>query len=643
MRVLLLFLVIGLFATRSGAQDTSVLAEGSWYKFAVVEDGLYRLSGSELAALGIDVSSVSAKNIRLFGRGGGMLPQSLAEPRTNDLPELAIWVEDGGDDHIDADDYLLFYGQSPHDLHFEPDSEQNYRAVYQKNLYSDTAYYFLTLSDTPGKRVQPAVSIDNPAWVTDYYQDVLIHEEELYNLLQTYWQGGSGREWFGEQLSAGESVEVDFEVGNWRTDVPLWVHTQVVGRSESSSDVQIAVNGSAVGEISLEPVLSGTYTQKGKMSQATFSLTPNPSARTEVAMTLNGGRAKANLDQIIVEGARSLAIPSDQSFRFRNLESTNYPSTQFRLSAAQMPIVWNITNPQEPTQLSVAAVNDDWAFTTVTGDTLEEFVTGTSAGFLEPRFAGTVENQNLKGSAVPNLLIITHEDLLTEAQRLADFRRTFNQIQVQVVSNQQVYNEFSSGAQDVTALRNYLKYLYDRQPGQLQAVLLFGKSSYDYKNYTEDNTNIVPIYQSRNSVHPIYSYASDDYYGFLEDSEGDWIESFAGDHTLDIGVGRLPVKNTSEAKITVDKLIHYQTSEETFGQWRNQVIFVADDGDNDKHQRDAEQLAKFVDTAYVPYSIQKIYTDAFEQERLPNTEIAPAVSQAIEDVIKQGALIIIYT
>ncbi|MEM6843471.1 MAG: type IX secretion system sortase PorU [Bacteroidota bacterium] len=643
MRVLLLFLMIGLFVARSGAQDASVLAEGSWYKFTVTEDGLYRLSGSQLSAHGIDASSVSAKNIRMFGQGGDMLPQSLTEPRFTDLPEIAIWVEDGGDDRLDADDYLLFYGQSPHNLHFEPDSEQNLRAVYQKNLYSDTAYYFLTLSNTPGKRIQPAATIDNPTWVTDYYQDVWVHEREQYNLLQTYWQGGSGREWYGEELAAGVPEDISFPEGNWRTEQPLRIHTQVVGRSESSANVQVAVNGSPVGEISLEPILSGTYTQKGKISQATFSLSPNSSTSTEVALTLNGSQAKANVDQIIIEGARSLIIPSDSSICFRNLESVNYPSTQFRLNAAQTPAIWNVTNPQEPTQLSVASVNGQWAFVATTGDTLEEFVAGTPADFPEPRFAGTVANQNLKGNEVPNLLIVTHEDLLPEAQRLADFRRTYNQISVQVVSNQQVYNEFSSGAQDITALRNYLKYLYDRQPGQLQAVLLFGKGSYDYKNYTDNNTNLVPIYQSRNSVHPIYSYASDDYYGFLEDSEGDWTESFAGDHTLDIGVGRLPVKNAAEAKTVVDKLIHYQTSEATFGQWRNQVIFVADDGDNDKHQRDAEQLAKFVDTAYVPFSIQKIYTDAFEQEQLPNTEIAPAVSQEIENVIKRGALIINYT
>ena len=137
-----------------------------------------------------------------------------------------------------------------------------------------------------------------------------------------------------------------------------------------------------------------------------------------------------------------------------------------------------------------------------------------------------------------------------------------------------------------------MKYLYEADANALKYLLLFGKCSYDYQNYLPNNTNLVPTYQSRNSLHPIFSYSSDDYYAFLEDHEGAWEESFSGDHTMDIGVGRLPVKSVAEARTVVDKLVHYATSPSTRGPWRNQVVLVADDGDNNKHQRDAEQLAQ---------------------------------------------------
>ncbi|MEQ9442164.1 MAG: type IX secretion system sortase PorU [Cyclobacteriaceae bacterium] len=643
-----LFVQLGVWflSGQAQGQSSSVLAEGDWYKFAVVKEGIYRLTGSELASLGVDLSSVNAETVRLFGQGGGMLPQALSEPRLNDLPEIAMLVEDGGDGILDAQDYLLFYGQSPHALNFTKDSTQGYQAVYHTNLYSDTAYYFLTFGDTPGRRVQTANAIENPAWETDYYQEVKVYEDETLNILDKYSAGnnGSGREWYGDDLGAGE--EVTFNIAGWRSEKKVQVYARVLGRSLNAAEVQFTLNGTPLGKLALEPILSGTYTQKGKLSQATFPTDANlvnGAASTSIMISLTGSGAKANLDQLILEGARTLSLSDQPSLRFRNLESVAYASTRFLLAAAQSPVVWEITDPKNPRQMPVTSANGKWAFSGNTSGVLTEYVAAIEAGWQTPEFVARVNNQDLKGGGVPNLLIITREDLVPEAERLAGFRQMNNQLSVRVVTNQQIYNEFSSGAQDVTALRNYIKYLYDRQPGQLQSVLLLGKGSYDYKGYIENNTNVVPIYQSRNSVHPIYSYSSDDYFGFLEDSEGAWEESFAGDHTMDIGVGRLPVKNPAEAKIVIDKLIHYETSEATFGQWRHQLVFVADDGDNDKHQRDAEQLAKFVDTSYIPFSIHKIYTDAFAQQKLPGREVAPEVNQQIEDAVKKGALIVNYT
>nr|WKN36774.1 type IX secretion system sortase PorU [Tunicatimonas sp. TK19036] len=646
---LFIFLLQGvwLLSPQARGQEASVLATGNWYKFAIVEDGIYRLTGSDLSALGVDVSSFDAETIRMFGQGGGMLPQPLSEPRLTDLPEIAIWVEDGGDGRLDAQDYLLFYGQSPHDLHFEANSQGEYQATYQKNLYSDTAYYFLTVGGSAGKRIQPAVAVENPVWETTYYQEAIVHEEELENVLQSNLSSGSGsgREWYGEDLS-GSNLQLDIGVNDWRDEKPLLVHTRVVGRSQNSSEVQLSMNNTAIGKITLDAILSGTYTQKGKVHATTFSVDAGvgrSAANTLVTFSLSGSGAKANLDQLMVEGARPLIIPPGRSLRWRNLESVDQATTRFKLSSASQPVVWDVTSPLQPKQVVVSSFDNQWAISTQTSGQLIEFVTAGEGGWSAPEFISQVANQNLKGAGVPNLLIITRDDLVPEAERLAEFRRTYNQLDVLVATNQQIYNEFSSGAQDVTALRNFIKYLYDREPGQLQSVLLLGKGSYDYKNYTTNNINVVPIYESRNSLHPIYSYSSDDYFGLLEDNEGEWEETFAGDETLDIGVGRLPVKNREEAKTVVDKLIHYQTSEATFGQWRNQVVFVADDGDNDKHQRDAEQLSKLVDTSYSSYSISKIYLDAFPQQRFPGREEAPAVNQQIEDAIKKGALIINFT
>ena len=127
-----------------------------------------------------------------------------------------------------------------------------------------------------------------------------------------------------------------------------------------------------------------------------------------------------------------------------------------------------------------------------------------------------------------------------QAKRLQQFHQTNDNLSLGVINVNHIYNEFSSGRRDLTALRNYIKYVFDNG-GRLKHVLLFGDCSYDYK-YTGSNPNHIPVYESRDSFSPIYSYSSDDYLGFLEDHEGLWIENTQNDHDMEIGVGRIPIK-----------------------------------------------------------------------------------------------------
>ena len=245
--------------------------------------------------------------------------------------------------------------------------------------------------------------------------------------------------------------------------------------------------------------------------------------------------------------------------------------------------------------------------------------------------------QNLHGLSVPDLLIVTHSLFLDQALQLAAFRSQHDEIEVAVVTTDEVYNEFSSGRQDVTAIRDLVKYLY-RKDDKLKYLLLFGRGSFDYKNITENNTNFVPTYQSRNSVDPIYSYNSDDYFGFLDDDEGMWTEelSGAGGHLLEVAVGRLPVTSNQQAQDVVNKLIHYASNPMTLGSWKQDIYYLADDGDFNLHQRDADQLATMVDTSSTEFNVHKIYMDAFPQEQTPNGESADAVNFALEEAIKKA-------
>ncbi|MFT6053808.1 MAG: hypothetical protein ACJASP_000692 [Roseivirga sp.] len=243
---------------------------------------------------------------------------------------------------------------------------------------------------------------------------------------------------------------------------------------------------------------------------------------------------------------------------------------------------------------------------------------------------------------MPDLVIITAAEFLPQANRLAEFRRIADQLEVLVTSPQEIYNEFSSGRPDISAIRDYMYHLKEKSD-RLKYLLLFGKGSYDYKDRIDGNTNFVPTYEARSSLNPLTSYSSDDFFGFLENTEGEWTENRNGDHTLEIGIGRIPATNTHQAKTAVDKIINYQNSISGIGDWRRRIVFVADDGDNNLHQRDADRLATLVDTTYAGFNVRKIYLDAFEQVSSPNGEASPKAENALLDAVDQGVLIMNFT
>lgn len=635
-----------LFFTQQGllAQEASVLASGQWYKLATTQAGVYQISGADLQQQGIAISQIKPDELQLYGYGGGMLPQPISQPRHTDLPEQAIQLVGGEDDRFDAQDYILFFAESPDQLTYLSDNGQH-ALSYQKNLYSDTTFYFLTFGQKSGKRVAVQENIQPANQTFTSFDDFAVHEQDLVNVLAKRIATGSGREWFGEVLNNGQNVSVDFETTGMLPDTDVQVVASVLGTATTTSAFDVAINGQNLGTINVAPLQSGQYDDKGRMVSDTFSIRSNQLNTGKASMTVSyqsGSNEAGYLDKLLLQFPRKLALYNDQT-TFRKTASAQTSIAGYRVDAAGKDVaIWDITDPYNIKEQKFAYDGTLAVFGAQTDGQLKKYIIFDKENLLKPDWQGQIPNQNIKQS-IPDLVIITYPGFMTEADRLANFRREHDQLNVQVVTTTQVYNEFSSGAQDVSAIRNYLKYLHDRQPGKLKNVLLFGKGSYDYKDRVAQNTNYVPTYESRNSVNPIYSYSSDDYYGFLEDDEGYWDESYTGDHTLDIGVGRLPVKNLKEAAAVVDKLIYYSTSPSTFGQWKSKVLFVADDGDRNQHQRDADQLATFVDTAYSVFNTDKIYVDAFEQESIPTGELAPKVSNAIQEAIKKGAFIINYT
>jgi len=237
-------------------------------------------------------------------------------------------------------------------------------------------------------------------------------------------------------------------------------------------------------------------------------------------------------------------------------------------------------------------------------------------------------------------IIVTTTPLVTQAQRLAQFHQVRNNLRYAVVTTDQVFNEFSSGKSDPSAIRDFVKMLYDRAAGnpanQPKYLLLFGDASFDYKDRLNNNTNFVPAYESVNSLDPLATYTSDDFFGFLDDNED--INSTVLINQLDIGIGRIPARDAEEAKNYVDKVEAYY-SNESLGPWRNNQLFIGDDEDFNLHLQDAEVLTTTSQTQAPVFNITKAYLDAFRQESGAGGSRYPQANQLINNQVYNGVLI----
>ena len=610
--------------------QNSVLANGDWYKIGIVQPGIHKLNAADLQRAGINISGIDPRHIRLFGNGGAMLPQANAAPRPDDLLENSIFVEGETDGRFDASDYVLFYAQSPHVIKYDSVAKS---FSHQTNLYSDTAYYFLTISELPGKRVQKQPSPAGAAREIRTFDDYVFHEKELTNVLQ------SGREWYGEKFEAVTERTVSLDVPGI-AKLPARVGVSVMAQSPGSSNFSVKISGQPVGSVPLAAISPGTYDLKGTADTKNFTFTPGGSPLA-ISVAHQRGGGVGYLNWLGVQCVRELKLYGSQT-AFRSLESFAPGNLRYIVrDAGGESRVWDISNILFPLNSEFGIQNSELSFEAEGGRWREFVVFKPQAELLQPAVIQRVANQNLHGMDAPQLLIVTPPLFLPQAQRLADLRRTHDGLRVAIATTNQVYNEFASGKPDITAIRDFIRFLY-RKSNSLQYVTLFGDASYDYKNRLA-NTNFVPVYESYQSLHPIFSHSSDDYFGFMDENEGEWAESSAGDHTQEIAIGRLPVKTPQEADNAVNKLIRYAQNPETLGDWRQRITFVADDGDGNTHQSDADQLANGVENTHKTYLPRKFFLDAFPQVSFANGQKSPALENAITEAVERGSLILNYT
>ena len=530
----------------------SVLSTGQWTKVSVDHQGVYKVSASLLKNAGL-TSAIPSVNIRIFGTGGGVLPESNQAAIADDLPEVAIEMNDGG---------------------------------FRKNPYSDQSIYYINIGNTPGKRVAEIPVVLNPSTVVVEFDEHYRHELDSINFLR------SGKEWYGEPFGtqAGKLSSRDFNL-NFSgaivgTDFTL--HSEVVGRSfEQPNRMQVLLNGQPLFEHSTPPLVGTLLEPAANMSRKSVKakLTGNGLV---VGYRLTGGSASAEawLNWFELHFRRTLDLQGLKQLAFRDLKSVAASGTaSFSIRNGTGFAVWLVSNPLLPGKLKTSLSGTDLRFANETSQ-LQEYIAFNPAQLEAPVLLGTVASQNLHAVGQPNMVIVADKSMAAEAKRLADFHAQKDGFTAFVVEPEQLYNEFSSGTPDPTAIRNFMKMLYDRAGTNPAAkpkyLLLFGSASYVYKEKTAVKKNLVPSYQTESSLDPLTSYVTDDYFGYLDDDDD--INQNLPAPLLDLGIGRIPARTILQARQAVDKIIQYH-GKASLGPWRNDITLVADDEDYNIHKR----------------------------------------------------------
>ncbi len=627
------------------------VGSGDWYKIAVSKDGIHKIDKAFLESCGIQTVGLNPNHINIYGNGEGMLPELNSIPRKDDLVKNAIQVVGGSDGSFDDGDYILFYAWGP-DRWYANGSASFDRI---KNVYTDISCYFINVnSNEPPKRIVPGENVTSTETdIINSYSYFDIHEIDEVNLVK------GGQRWYGELFDVELEQTFIFNVPNIVNSFPSTLNTSIAtnARTTSGTEQKYTLNNTVLGSYSLPSVSSDFVTS---LKSHTFN-TGSSALNFKISISRNSPSTLVYLDRILLNTRRSLVFYGQQ-MNFRDLATIGVGNVgQFELSGLPASgFVWDVTDRQNPYLIQGELSGGLYRFKAKL-DSLKEFVASNGVGFYSPSFVGQISNQNLHGLTAADYLIVTHPDFSVQANRLAQLHESLG-VSVHVVTTEQIYNEFSSGMLDPTAIKMFAKMFYDRASGNSDLLpkylLLFGDATYDPKNRVANNNYFVPTYEFPNGENHISAMVADDYFGMLDDNE-----SIGPSDLLDIGIGRLLISENQMAKEQVDKIEHYMKngsnlfnnvnsgnscavnngSVSTFGDWRLKYVQIADDEEGGYFvQQDTEPQYMEVKANHPEMNCDKLYTDAYTQETSAGGQRYPDVFEAITDRVENGALIVNY-
>lgn len=630
-----LFLLVNMVTVRLSAQvayaSHSVLASGTWYKVGIPETGVYRLTYSDLSSLGLNVDRINPKNIRIYHNGGGMLNELNADPFFDDLVEIPIVVFGESDGRFDSDDYILFYARGPVTWTYNPSCQA---FVHRPNAYADASCAFVTVDLGAGQRMERLDQTGEAMETIDEFLDYQVYDDDKYNIIN------AGRTYYGDIIDGNGSLTYSFDFKHVLTDRLCSVSVNLAGRNFNPASFQLLLNDQHIKTFNIATTSSSSQSAFANEASGIFSV-PLSGDRAKVEVKHNGVQGTTSIgyvDYVAVNAWRKLDFAGPE-MKFRNPEAASDEKVyRYQISNATSSLqVWDVTDSIRPMKVNGQFSGTVFSFKTK-GNPKNEFIAFDGTSFHTPTLLGAVENQDLHGHRNCDYLMVVYPDFLDQAERLKSIHAQYDpDLNILIVTPEQIYNEFSCGAQDVTAIRNYCRMLYqDARP--LRYLLLFGDASFDYMNRNGMAT-FVPTYETKNGTDIRVTIATDDYFSFMDENEGSLSQSIP-----DIGVGRFPVSTVEQSTDMVDKVERYlEKNESTMNPWRNAITFMCDDAESNQFFDHSELFAeRIMSTGGENLVVDKIYLDAYNQTNTPSGQTAPDFNNAVNNRMEKGTLVLNY-
>ncbi len=608
-------------------KSSSLLGTGKWAKIKTKNKGIYKITFDQLKLWGF----ANPEKVVLYGNGGLMLPVLNRDLKADDLMVYPAWK---GKDNANKD-CMFFYSSGNIQL-----NRNSVTGIFthQQNYYSTETYFYLSEQGTQLLIEKAAELTESAGRQVSSFPNYTFYEKELLNLIS------SGSQWFGERFNQGASQTISLSLDNPDLSKSATITAATAGKSSLASSMNVFLNDKSIGNIAFQALASNDATQVHAHERVINYTETLPSKNITLKLTYNAGNSKSEawLDYISVNYQSTLNMAGDITyFRGRGADGATQIS-EFVLSGATSGLkIFDVTNLHQTVEIPASFAGGQMKFKS-NSLLMKEYVAFNPLGTTIPvaELVGEVANQNLHASDLSEMIIVSHPSFLSVANELAEFHRTTDQMTIQVVTPEVISNEFSGGLPDPSGFRNYFRMCYDRgkQSGNntLKYILLLGDGTFDNRNVQGKNLNFIPTYQSVNSLSPVESFVTDDFFVMLDENEG----GYTG--IIDLGIGRIPSRTKDEAKIVLNKIKNYRR-QETMGNWRNVVTFIGDDEDNSTHMWQSEQLANLVNKNYPAFYTDKIYFDAYRQISTSGGEKYPDVTAAINNRIKQGTLVMNYT